>query len=71
VLRGGKGLELLGVGVEKIAALKLCDTNPVTGKRLQEMKKHKAASRNIYICVCVCVCVCVWTFLIDTKNCVI
>jgi len=69
VLRGGKGLELLGVGVEKIAALKLCDTNPVTGKRLQEMKKHKAASRNIYICVCVCVCVCVCgRFLLTRKT---
>ena len=69
MLRGGKGLELLGVGVEKIAALKLCDTNPVTGKRLQEMKKHKAASRNIYICVCVCVCVCVCgRFLLTRKT---
>jgi hypothetical protein len=33
VLGGGKGLELLVVGAEKIAALKLYDTNPVTDKR--------------------------------------
>jgi len=53
VLRGGKGLELLVAGVEKSASLKLYDTNPVTDKRLQEMKKHKANSRNVCVCVCV------------------
>ena len=61
MLGGGKGLELLVVGTEKMAALKLCDTNLCTEKRLQEKKKHKAASMDIcvYVCVCVCVCVCV------------